>query len=69
MDYKFRRVLSPHLLEDLSGALCRADEGLVVVEGQLLGGVEHQALLLFQALWLRLCSTDTVKVIVSLIDH
>ena len=43
-----------HVLEDLSGALCRLDEGLVVVEGELLRGVEDQPALLGKMVWLQL---------------
>ena len=47
-----------YILEDLPSALCRLYERHVVVEGQLLCGVEDTPPLLSQVLWLKLYSVS-----------
>ena len=47
-----------YILEDLPSALCRLYERHVVIEGQLLGGVEDTPPLLSQVLWLKLYSVS-----------
>lgn len=43
-----------HIFEDLLGAVCCLDEGLVIVEGKFLSGVEDQSTLLSKMVWFQL---------------